>query len=152
MQKVVTELGLEGEIVDKLGLEWKVLCEAWLAAEAALTKVGGKASAIDLRIVPVPQSLINWCKYRGKHSTSFVSIGDQMTEWWTQLSPQLEPLVADDLIRFDWCCGGLSGICLLLLGMKEWGLVVKSSKKRIWKKIVEDLTKVFQIIPSATIL
>ena len=59
---------------------------------------------------------------------------------------------ADILVKKEWCGGGLTGIVLLVMGMKVWGLSLKEEERAAWSQMVREVADVFKLIPSAQVL
>jgi hypothetical protein len=152
MQRLVPSLGMTDAVVELLGSDWKDLCESWIQAEAALTGLGGVVSSLEDREIPVPGSLIAWYKsHRSKESNmnavDFSSIASDMPFWCKKILPKEGKLDAEAIVKTHWCVGGLSGIVLILVGMKEWGMM--STDEPQWSQMAHRITKIFQIIPTA---
>jgi len=156
IQRVALEVGLGSHHVTILGDEWKMLCKAWLQAETALVKTGGVALSLETREVPVPSSIKVWGnsrKSKDMQDVNFGNIGKEMLGWWKGIGVGKADLDADELIAKDWCGGGLLGILLLMVGMKEWGLALKGEEEKMsWTEVVMETTQVFKMIPSAKAL
>ena len=48
--------------------------------------------------------------------------------------------------------GGLTGIVLLVMGMKVWGLSLEEEEWAAWSQMVREVADVFKLIPSAQVL
>ena len=149
-------MGLGSNDVVNLGMDWYALCEAWVCAEKALGTLGGLPLTLDNRQVQVPASLINWSKAQQTRDSDIVldfsGIGGDMASWWQQLMPSGVVCVADELIKTDWCGAGLTGIAIIMVGMKEWGLTLKVDKRDDWTRIVKEILQAFKLIPTAQYL
>jgi hypothetical protein len=147
MQRIAAGAGLEMDTVRHLGEEWRGLCESWIQAEAALAKLGGALLPPNARAVPPPASLISWSINQHTKTPStldFSNVADEMTAWWAAIRPNLKKLAVEEVVKADWCRGGLTGIMLILVGMKE-GLQNRDG----WRHTVGEITAVFKAIPTA---
>jgi hypothetical protein len=155
IQRVAFELGLGFYHIEMLGQEWKSICEAWVVAETALMKAGGSPLTLKGRKVKIPGSLEIWSHMRRmklSESIDFRFITTEMPTWWAKLDVNKGGFDVNAVIEMDWCGRGLSGIALLLLGLKEWGFALKGRKTAEWTQVVSEVTKIFNAIPSANIL
>lgn len=152
-RNLALDLGLGHDTVTELGDIWHQLCESWVAAETALEKGGGpKPVELDARQVSVPVPLKQWSlKVRGMQieHIDLANIGLAMCQWWNKLKKDLQ-LDINDLVKKDWCVAGPSGVLLLVMGMKMWGLQLeKDARSMEWHGAVLELIQVFQKIPTA---
>ena len=46
------EIGLDEHTVDQLGHDWHLLCDAWVIAELALSRLGGPVASLALDFKP----------------------------------------------------------------------------------------------------
>jgi len=152
MQCTANDIGLGHEMLI-LGNNWYALYEAWIVAEMALANLGGNLLELENRQVPVPASLVKWSKahqardYEAK--LDFSDIEDGMARWWQEIMPSRVSRDANELILTDWCGAGLTGIILIMVGMKEWGMKLTEDAKEDWMKMVLDILDIFKLIPSA---
>jgi hypothetical protein len=152
LQKLVLELGLGSEVIKALGPEWKSLCDACILAETALAKIGGSSVALNSRRVHVPECLVEWSNARRNKSSAgldFTGISSDMAGWWLRLGLRDTELAPNDLIKEDWCIGGLAGIVLFLIGLKKWGMSLGNEDKTAWAAMVENVEEVFRVLPEA---
>jgi len=155
MQRLSHEVGLGFDVSEKLGADWMALCEAWIEAESALMTAGGPPLALENRGVPVPPSLIRWSHTRvakNYEDIDYPTIGIEVAEWWGRIRPEGNERDADILVKKEWCGGGLTGIVLLVMGMKVWGLSLKEEERAAWSQMVREVADVFKLIPSAQVL
>jgi hypothetical protein len=153
VQRVASDIGLKHNYYATLGNGWYKLCEAWIAAEYALGFLGGASLPLQNRQVAIPTPLVAWSHFRQARETTqpdFSSIGADMVEWWRKILPSGPPSDVNVLIGTEWCRAGLTGIALFMVGMKEWGLMLKKDEEHQWGKIIEELSALFNAIPHAT--
>ena len=84
MQRLSHKVGLGFEVSEKLGADWKALCEAWIEAKSPLMTAGGPPLALKNHGVPVPPSLIWWSHTwvaRNDKDIDYPSIGTEVAEW-----------------------------------------------------------------------
>jgi hypothetical protein len=116
-------------------------------------KAGGKLLPLENRQNPVPQSLVRWSNLRRAKVTEevdFTNIQEEMAAWWRGFKIDKDNLDPNRFMKEDWCGGGLAGISLFLIGMKEWGL--ENRKDDSWVTIVDEMTQLFKTIPLADAL
>ena len=151
-QRAANDIGLGHEMLI-LGNNWYALCEAWIVAEMALANLGGNPLELENRQVPVPPSLVKWSKAHQAHDyeakLDFSDIADGMARWWQEIMPSRVSRDANALILTDWCGAGLTGIILITVGMKEWGMKVTEDAKEDWMKMVLDILDIFKLISLA---
>ena len=150
VSQLVHELGLDTYTMAQLGTQWYNLCVDWVVAELALVKLGGHKGGIALEFKP-PKCLIEWSNARSKKDAKvidFTGVGLHMREWWKRcMQGCLNP---DDLVMKTWCHAGISGIVMVIMGMKEWGMQLKTkADEERWILTVENIRAVFEKIPSA---
>jgi hypothetical protein len=150
LQRLALELGFDEDTISKLGRDWHLLCEAWVTAELALVRLGGSPSPPALEFKP-PQCLVDWSLAHSKKQNEvfdFEGIGEQMARWWQRCT--CDGISANIVLEKAWCKGGLSGIVLLVLGLKEWGNQIHGkAEHEKWIKVLLRVKSVFQEIPSA---
>ena len=148
VQQFSIELGLDNFTIAQLGEEWRQLCNAWVAAEVALTHLG--SSTIPWDFEP-PQSLVDWSNSRSQADLTvvdFTEIGDQLRVWWNKCVTGITS--ADDAVGTSWCQCGIRGIMMLVVGLKEWGHQLKTRKDaQKWSKMVAVVMDVFDKLPYA---
>jgi hypothetical protein len=153
------QLGMDVHAIAELGEEWKTFCEAWISAEIALQKQGGqKPCPLEDRNEKVPEALIRWFRIQkglGGPEPDWVGFGRQMRKWWYAINAGVRERCSthtpDNLVKEDWCVGGLSGIILFVLGMSQWGLHTDDTERNgSWKKVLGSLTEMLTEIPKAT--
>jgi hypothetical protein len=150
VQRWGIEVGLDDHTIGQLGHDWQLLCEAWVGAELALSRLGGPIASPALEFKP-PQCLINWSMTRVKKEDThidFSGIEEQMIRWWKRCTSN--GTSANSVLERSWCRAGLGGIVLLLLGLKEWGGRIhgKAGHEK-WFNIMLEVKSVFLQIPSA---
>jgi len=155
-RNLALELGLGESTVTELGDIWRQLCETWVAAEIALEKGGGpKPIELHARQLSVPVALRQWgLKIRGVQTEHIdtVEIGSSMLQWWNGLKNDFQ-LDVNELVKKDWCVAGPSGVLLLVMGMKLWGLMLDKDARAIhWTPVVLDMIEGLQKIPTAEAL
>jgi hypothetical protein len=153
IQRYAIEIGLDDHTVGQLGHDWQLLCEAWVGAELALSRLGGPPALPALEFKP-PQCLIEWSRSRVKKEeepVDFAGIEDQMVRWWKRCIS--DGTSANRVLEKSWCRSGLGGIVLILLGLKEWGKRIhgKAGQEK-WLGVLSEVNSVFTAIPSANIL
>ena len=78
----------------------------------------------------------------------FSAIREQMTRWWKQCISG--GTSADKILEKFWCRGGLGGVVLLLVGLKEWGgkTLGKAGTEK-WLNVLLEVKSVLMKIPFA---
>ena len=134
-------------------------CEAWITAEIALQKLGGrKPSPLEDHKEKVPEALVAWFRIQKGQAgpePDWTGFGPQMRKWWLAINAGVRARcathTADTLVTEDWCVSGLSGILLLILGMSQWGLHADDDERNgRWRKVLTSLTGMLVEIPKAT--
>ena len=93
-----------------------------------------------------PQCLIDWSLSRVKKEEiviDFSGIEEHMIRWWKKCIS--DGTAVNSVLERSWCRGGLGGIVLILLGLKEWGGRIhgKAEQER-WLNMLLEVKSVFR--------
>jgi hypothetical protein len=110
---------------------------------------------LDACQVAVPVALRQWSlKVRGvqTENSNTAELGSNMLQWWNGLKHDFQ-LDVNELVKRDWCVAGPSGVLLLVMGMKLWGLMLdKDARALHWTPVVLEMIEGLQKIPTAEAL
>ena len=124
----------------------------WLVAETILGKAGKPALTLaDVETIGLPESLQEWASAQiSKVPFDYDSVGQgfgaEMSKWWTGLRLKSNR-GSKAILAHNWCRNGHTGIVMLILGMHWWAQ--KSGAGTQWKKVMREMTDMFNAVASA---